>query len=318
MKTSIMKVFTGNANPKLATAIADNLGKGLSKIKVGRFPDGEISLKVEEDVRGSDVFIVQPTCPPVNDNLLELLTMIDCFRRASAGRITTVIPYYGYARQDRKDEGRTPITAKLVANLIYGAGANRVLTMDLHAAQIQGFFDIPVDNLIALPVFVNYLKEKGLKDLVALAPDVGSSKRALAYAKRINCEIAIVEKRRESGDTVHIGHIIGDVKGKTVIIPDDIIATGGTMAQAARVAKESGAKDIYLCATHGLFCGNAFEKLGDAPLKEILVTDTINHDVNCSGKQFKEQNIRVLSVAPLLAEAMDRIHHDKSVSFLFR
>jgi ribose-phosphate pyrophosphokinase len=317
MKTSMMKVFAGTANPKLAQAIAEHLDRPLCRMNVGRFPDGEISVKIEEDVRGSDVFIVQPTCPPVNDNLVELLTMVDCFRRASAGRITAIIPYYGYARQDRKDEGRTPITAKLVANLICGAGTHRVLTMDLHAGQIQGFFDIPVDNLIARPVFIDYLKNVGRKDIVALAPDVGSSKRALAYAKRMHCEIAIAEKRRDGSNT-EIGNIIGDVEGKTVIIPDDIIATGGTMAGAAREAKKRGAGDIYLAATHGLFCGDAFEKLGDAPLKEILVTDTINHDVNGNGSKFAKMNIKVLSVAPLLAEAIDRIHHDKSVSFLFR
>ncbi|MGR3293944.1 MAG: ribose-phosphate diphosphokinase [Candidatus Scalindua sp.] len=309
-----IKIFTGNSNVALVEKVCDYLSIPLGKATVGRFPDGEINVKVNEDVRGSDIFIIQPTCAPVNDSLTELLIMIDCFKRASSARITAVLPYYGYARKDRKDEGRVPITAKLVANLITEAGADRVLTMDLHAAQIQGFFDIPVDHLLAFPVISEYYREKDLSDFVVVSPDVGGIKIARQYSNHLNMRLAVVDKRRMGSEEIEVGFVIGDVEGRNAIIIDDLIATGGTICQAARVLKEKGAKDIYVGATHPVLCGDAIEKLAEAPIKEIAVTDTI--PLNDQAKSLGAK-IKVLSVSRLLGEAIKRIHTNMSISSMF-
>ncbi|GAX62186.1 ribose-phosphate pyrophosphokinase [Candidatus Scalindua japonica] len=309
-----IKIFTGNSNIALVEKVCRYLSIPLGNASVGRFPDGEIDVKVDEDVRGSDIFIIQSTCAPVNDSLAELLILIDCFKRASSARITAVLPYYGYARKDRKDEGRVPITAKLVANLITEAGADRVLTMDLHAAQIQGFFDIPVDHLLAFPVISEYYKEKDLSDFVVVSPDVGGIKIARQYSNHLNMRLAVVDKRRMGPEDIEVGFVIGDVEGRNAIIIDDMIATGGSICQAARVLKEKGAKDIYVCATHPVLCGSAVEKLAEAPIKEIAVTDTIplnNHAKSLGTK------IKVLSVSRLLGEAIKRIHTNTSISSMF-
>jgi ribose-phosphate pyrophosphokinase len=313
MGESDLLVFSGTAHPDLGEKICEYLGIAPGEAHVGRFPDGEINVKVTCDVRGADCFIVQPTCAPVNDNLMELLILIDCLKRASARRVTAVIPYFGYARQDRKDEGRVPITAKLVANLIERAGAHRVLTVDLHAAQIQGFFDIPVDHLNASPVMVKYFREKQIPDLVVASPDLGSSKMAWSYAKKLNGRLAMVEKRRVSPEETHVVFVIGEVEGKNVILTDDMVATGGSIAEAARVLKEKGARDIYICATHAVMAGNAVERLRQAPAKEIVVTDTIP----LRGKTGGDPRYRVVTVSTLLGEAMRRIHNNESVSSLF-
>ena len=305
-----MLIFGGNANPGLAESVADYLGKPLVAASVASFPDGEISVKIEEDMRGSDAYIVQPTCTPVNDNLMELLIITDCLVRASASRVTAVIPYFGYARQDRKAEGRVPIAAKLVANLIAKAGAGRVLTIDLHAAQIQGFFDIPVDELWAAPVFVEHFRDNPIENLAVVSPDVGGIKLARAYSKRLGGELSIVDKRRVSGDKTTAYHLIGDVEDRNVLITDDMIATGGSIADAARIVKEKGANDVYICATHAVFTSGAVEKLEACPAKEVLVTDTIP-------RRDSSPKVRSLSVAPLLGEAIQRIHEDRSVSSLF-
>jgi len=310
-----LKLFSGNANRPLAERIAKYLEKNLGDAYVGRFPDGEINVKLEEDIRGTDVFIIQPTCPPVNENLMELLVLIDCFRRASAERITAVMPYYGYARKDRKDEGRVPITAKLVANLVTEAGADRVLAVDLHASQIQGFFDIPTDHLYAAPVLMSYFEELGLRDFVVVAPDIGSVRLSRAYSSRFDVPLAVVDKRRITPDETSIGVLIGDVKGKNVIMVDDMIATGGSVVEAARFLKEHGALDIYVGATHAVFCGPAYERLSAAPLKEVVVTDTIPLG---DGANLLGDRLKVVSVAPLLAEAIKRIHFNQSVSELFK
>ncbi len=309
-----IKIFTGNANRALAQKICDYLSIPLGDANVGRFPDGEIDMKVNEDVRGVDAFLVQPTCPPVNENLVELLIFIDCLKRASAARVTAVLPYYGYARKDRKDEGRVPITAKLAANIIVEAGADRVLTVDLHAAQIQGFFDVPVDHLLAFPVLCNYYQNLKLPDLVVVTPDVGGIKIARAYSKKLHVRLAVVDKRRIGPEETEVGFVIGDVEGKNVIILDDLIATGGSIYQAALTLKEKGAKDIYVGATHPVFCGHAVEKLSSAPIKEIAVTDTIplNDNVKSLGSKIK-----VLSISGLLGEAIKRIHTNESVSSIF-
>ncbi|MCF6157808.1 MAG: ribose-phosphate pyrophosphokinase [wastewater metagenome] len=309
-----LKIFTGNANPELAKKICDYLSIQLGNAYVGRFPDGEIDIKVNEDVRGADIFLIQPTCPPVNENLTELLIFIDCLRRASAARITAVLPYYGYARKDRKDEGRVPITAKLVANIITEAGADRVLTVDLHAAQIQGFFDIPVDHLLAFPVLSKHFEGLRSDDWVVVSPDVGGIKLARNYSKKLGIKLAVVDKRRVGPEETHIGFVIGDVYDKNVILMDDLIATGGSIAEAANVLKEKGAKDIYVGATHPVFCGAAVEKLYNAPIKEIIVTDTI--PLNEKVKSINNK-IKVLSISELLGEAIMRIHRHKSVSSLF-
>ena len=303
-------IFSGNANPSLSEKIAEYLGKKLGKIKIYRFSDGEVGVKIEENVRGKDVFIIQPTCPPVNENLMELLVMLDAFRRASPRRITAVLPYYGYARQDRKDQPRVPITAKLVANLLVSAGADRILTMDLHAPQIQGFFDIPVDHLFAAPVIIEYLRNKNFKNPVIVAPDVGGVKMARAFAKRLSASLAIVDKRRESPDKVEVVHVIGEVKNREAIIVDDLISTGSTLIQAAETLLQHGATEVYATCTHPVFAGDAVERLNKSPLKEVIVTDTIPH-TNLPSK------IKILTVSALLGEAIKRIHLETSVSSLF-
>ncbi|MBC7075666.1 MAG: ribose-phosphate pyrophosphokinase [Syntrophomonadaceae bacterium] len=308
-----MKLFTGNANPVLAEEIAKYLGMPVGNANVGRFSDGEISCAIDESVRGVDVFVIQPTCTPVNENLMELLIMIDAFRRASASRINAVIPYYGYGRQDRKTRARDPITAKLVANLIVEAGAQRVVAVDLHATQIQGFYDIPVDHLPGVPTIGEYFKSKGMyKNSVVLSPDVGGVTRARDLAAKIGAPLAIVDKRRPAPNVSEIMNVIGDVKGKSVIIIDDIIDTAGTICTAAEVMLEKGAKEVYGCCTHPVFSGPAVERLLKAPLKEIVVTNTIP-----LGEEKKLPNITVLSIAPLIGEAILRIHEDLSVSKLF-
>lgn len=307
-----MQIISGNADPALALEIAGELGVKLARSHVGRFPDGEINVKVESDVRGSDVYIVQSTCPPVNENLMELLILIDTMKRASADRITAVVPYFGYARKDRKDEGRVPITAKLVANLIEKAGADRVITIDLHAAQIQGFFDIPVDHLYASPVFVEAIQKLNFDRLVMLAPDVGSSKRAFAYARILHGDFAVIDKRRKGPDEIEVANVIGDIRGKQIVIIDDMISTGGSISEAARVVMEAGATEVVLAASHAVFCGKAIERLTAAPTSKIFVTNSIPSCGSDLGGKLK-----TLSVAPLLAEAIKRVHTNMSVSSLF-
>jgi len=303
-------IFAGNANPELAGSIAKCLGKSLGTVNIFRFSDGEICVKIDENVRGTDVFVIQPTCPPVNENLMELLIMLDAFRRASPRRLTAVVPYYGYARQDRKDQPRVPITAKLVANLLVSAGAGRILTMDLHAPQVQGFFDIPVDHLFAAPVIVEYLRTQHLPDPVVVAPDVGGVKTARAFAKNLSASLAIVDKRRDAPDRVEMIHVIGEVAGKTAIIVDDLISTGNTIAQAAHILMEKGAREVYATCTHALLCGDAVETLSQAGLRKLIITDTIPQNT-------LPPFVTRLSVAPLLAEAIKRIHLETSVSSLF-
>lgn len=307
-------VLSGRSNPALARKISQYLGLELGKTVVTEFSDGEIFVKIEESIRGSDIFIIQSTCNPANQNLMELLIMIDAVRRASAERITAVIPYFGYARQDRKAEPRVPITAKLVANLITTAGADRVLTMDLHADQIQGFFDIPVDHLYAFPVFIEYLKEnyENLGDFVVVSPDTGGVKRARFLASFLDINIAIIDKRRVGYNVAEVMNLVGDVEGKNAVITDDIIDTGGTVAKAARKLKEEGAKKVIVMATHPVLSGNAKEKLSDEAIDEIVVTDTIPIP-----EEKMLPKIKVLSVYKLFAEAISRIHTNSSVSSLF-
>ncbi|MDD4908849.1 MAG: ribose-phosphate pyrophosphokinase [Candidatus Omnitrophica bacterium] len=308
-----LAVFSGNANPELAKKLCKYLNFPLGDALVGRFSEGEVRVKIDYNVRGKDVFIVQPTCPPVNDNLMELLILIDALKRASANRITAVMPYFGYARQDRKDQPRVPITAKLVANLLTAAGANRVLTMDLHAGQIQGFFDIPMDHLYAIGVFINYFEKLKVKDLVVVSPDVGGIKMARAYAKRLSAGLAIIDKRRISPDKAEAMHILGNVEGKNALIVDDLIATGGSIIEGINALKAQGAKDIWAAVSHGVLSGPAVENFNKCePLKELLITDSIPLD-----KDKKSTKINVLSVAELLGEAIRRIHFEESVSSLF-
>jgi ribose-phosphate pyrophosphokinase len=309
-----MKLISGTANPELAQKISEYLATPLVQTKITRFSDGEIFVEIKENVRGADVFIIQPTCPPVNENLVELLIMIDAARRASARRITAVIPYYGYARQDRKTAPRTPITAKLVANVIVVAGARRVLTMDLHAGQIQGFFDIPVDHLYAMPVFLEYLKDKFRgEEIVIVSPDAGGVERAREYAKRLNATMAIVDKRRPRPNESEVMNIIGDVKDKIAVIIDDMIDTAGTICKAASAIMERGAKEVYAVATHPVLSGPAVERLAQSPIKEVVVSDTIP----LREEAQRVDKIKVLSVSKLLGEAIRRIHTDDSISSLF-
>ncbi len=306
-----LKIFSGNSHPELAQDLCDYLGTELVNADVSRFKDGEIGVRTYETVRGADVFVVQPTSPPVNENLMELLIIIDALRRASARRITAVMPYYGYARQDRKANPRDPITSKLVANLLTKAGARRVLSIDFHAAQIQGFFDIPVDHLYASPIMVDYFKDFDNSNLIAVAPDVGSVKRVRSFAESLDIPMAIIDKRRPKANVAEVMNVIGEVDGKNVILLDDIIDTAGTITAAADVLKEKGAKDIYACGTHALFSGPAVERLKNAPISKIVVTNTI------AQKDHGLENLEVLSVAPLVGEAIDRIFKDLSVSVLF-
>ena len=310
-----LKIFSGRANVPLAERVAHCLGDGLGKISLGNFPDGENAVRIEEDVRGRDIFLVQPTCPPVNEHLMELLIMADCFKRASAARITAVLPYYGYARQDRKDVGRVPITAKLAANLIVQSGVDRVIALDLHAAQIQGFFDIPVDHLQAAPVINDYVRSLRIPkdDFVVLSPDEGNVKRILRYQKKLGGTIAIVDKRRISGtETKSVALIGGPLEGKTCVILDDMISTAGSVAGAAKIAKQYGARAVYACVTHGVLCGPAIDQIRDSALERVVITDSIPLP-----PEKRLPNIHVLSVAPLLADAIKRIHANESVSALF-
>lgn len=307
-----LMIVSGNANPQLAKDICVSLGVKLGDVLVSKFSEGEIRVKVNDNVRGKDVFLVQPTCPPVNDNLMELLIMIDALKRASAKRITAVVPYYGYARQDRKDQPRVPITAKLVANLVDVAGADRVLAMDLHAGQIQGFFDIPVDHLFAVNVFVEYILKLNLQNIVVVSPDVGGIKMARAYAKRLSATLAIVDKRRISPEKSEVMHILGEVEGRDALVVDDLIATGGSLVEAVSAIKNAGAKNIYAAITHGVLSGPAVDNVKKSEIKELLIADTIPFDPRKSNPKIK-----VLSVAPLLAEAIKRIHDEESVSCLF-
>ncbi len=308
-----LEIFSGNANKGLAEEICKELGKKLGGMMVERFSEGEIRVKIDDNVRGKDVFVIQPTCPPPNENLMELLIIIDALKRASAGRITAVVPYYGYARQDRKDQPRVPISAKLVANLLTVAGASRILTMDLHAGQIQGFFDIPLDHLFAVNVFVEYITSKlKLENYVVVSPDVGGIKTARAYAKRLGVGLAIVDKRRISPEKAEAMNILGEVEGKNAILVDDLIATGGSLIEAANALRRAGVKKIYAAVVHGVLSGDAVKKIESSILEHLIITNTIPMD-----DRKASSKIKVLSVAPLLAEAIKRIHHEESISCLF-
>ena len=308
-----LKIFSGNANRDLAERICRYLSVPMGRTTASTFSDGEIQVEIQESVRGMDIFLIQPTCPPVNDNLMELLIMLDALKRASAARINVVIPYYGYGRQDRKVVPRAPISAKLVADLIEVAGATRILAMDLHVGQIQGFFDIPVDHLYALPVQLEYFKDL-TENVVVVSPDAGGVERAREFAKRFKeASIAIIDKRREQANVSKVMHIVGDVKGSVAILLDDMIDTGGTIAQAAEALKREGAERIYACCTHAVLSGNAAERLGNSPIHEVVITNTIPLS-EASGKVDK---IKVLDVSPILGEAIRRIHEDASVSSLF-
>jgi len=308
-----LKVFSGSAHPSLVKEIADFLGIPAGQARLRRFPDSEVSFQIDENIRGADVFIVQPTSTPVDPHLMEMLVMVDAFRRSSAARITAVIPYYGYARQDRKDKPRVPISAKLVANLLSAAGTNRVLTMDLHKAQIQGFFDIPVDHLFAAPVIVDYCSRLHYTNLTIVSPDAGGAERARAYAKRLDAELAVVDKRRTEDGTAEVMNVIGDVRGRTCILQDDIIDTAGTIQKAATALMEAGAERVLACAVHGVLSGPAIERIEKSPLEQLIVTNTI--PLSEAGRQCKK--IVVLSVARLLGQAIRNIHEETSVSSLF-
>jgi ribose-phosphate pyrophosphokinase len=308
-----LRVFTGNSNVSLSHMICEHLGIPLGKAQVKKFSDGEINVEINESVRGMDVFVVQSTSPPVNDHLMELLILIDALKRASAARINAVIPYYGYARQDKKVFPRASISAKLIADLITTAGASRLLTIELHASQIQGFFNIPVDHLYASPILLDYLKERFQGDLVIVSPDAGGVERARAFAKRLNVALAIIDKRRDMPNVAKVMYIIGDVQGKDSMLLDDIVDTAGTLSNAAFALKEEGAENLYAYCTHPVLSGRAIERLMESPLQEVIVTDTIP----LRGEAVSCKKLKVLSVAPLLAEAIKRIHRDESVSSLF-
>src|SRR5271167_2623832 len=313
MRFNHFKVFTGNANPELAYEIAQALGMELGRAMIKQFADGEIYLQIQENVRGADVFIVQPTCTPVDRHLMELLLMMDALKRASAERITAVLPYYGYARQDRKDRPRMPISARLVASLLERAGANRILALDLHAAQIQGFFDVPVDHLFATPVMIDYFDEMGGASLTVVSPDAGGVERARAFAKRLDSPLAIIDKRRTDVNVAEVMHIIGDVAGQHCLIVDDLIDTAGTLVKATEALLEQGAKSVRACATHAVLSGPAVERIRESKLEEVVVSNSIplpDHADNC-------KRIKPLSVAPLLAKAIQSVHEDGSVSTLF-
>lgn len=304
-------LFSGNSNPRLANDIAEYLDVRLGDIEVSRFSEGEIRVKINENVRGRDVFIIQSTCPPVNETLMELLIIIDAMKRASASRITAVIPYFGYARQDRKDQPRVPITAKLVANLITAAGTDRIITVDLHAGQIQGFFDIPLDHLFAATILIKYIKDMNLENLVIVSPDVGGVKMARAFAKRLGADLAVVDKRRISGEEIEVMNLMGEVEGKSVIIVDDLVATAGSLVEAVGEVRKRGAKKVYAGITHPILSGKAIERIEESALEKLIVTDTIPLG------DKRDNKIVVLSVASLLGEAIKRIHLNESVSSLF-
>jgi len=308
-----LKLFSGSAHPALAQEIADFLGVPIGHARLQRFPDTEVSFQIDENIRGTDVFIVQPTCADVDRSIMELCVMIDAFRRSSASRITAVIPYYGYARQDRKDKPRVPISAKLVANLLSAAGTNRVLTMDLHKAQIQGFFDIPVDHLFAAPVIIDYCSRLAFPNLTIVSPDAGGAERARAYAKRLDADLAIIDKRRSDDGTAEVMNVVGDVTGQTCIIQDDIIDTAGTIVKAAQALKDNGAQRVLACAVHGVLSGPAIARLEAAPIDQVIITNTIP----LSGDRARCSKIKVLSVARLLGQAIRSIHEETSVSSLF-
>ena len=308
-----LKVFSGSAHPQLTREIADFLGIQVGQARLRRFPDSEVSFQIDENIRGTDVFIVQPTSNPVDHHLVEMLIMVDAFRRSSAARITAVIPYYGYARQDRKDKPRVPISAKLVANLLSASGTNRVLTMDLHKAQIQGFFDIPVDHLFAAPVIIEYLSRLNYPKLTIVSPDAGGAERARAYAKRLDAELAIIDKRRSEDGSAEVMNVIGDVEGRTCILQDDIIDTAGTIQKGASALKAAGADRVLACAVHGVLSGPAIDRIENSPLDQLIVTNTIPLSPNA--QQCKK--IVVLSVARLLGQAIRSIHEETSVSSLF-
>lgn len=309
-----LKIFSGSANKSLSESIVKNIGVPLGNAQLKRFSDGEVFVEIDENVRGMDVFVIQSTCAPANENLMELLIMVDALKRASADRITAVIPYYGYARQDRKVQPRTPITSKLVADMLTAAGVQRVLSMDLHAGQIQGFFNIPFDHLYATPIFLDYLaKEKKGKDWVVVSPDAGGTERARAYAKRLNAELAIIDKRRSAPNHSEVMHLVGEVKGRKAIIVDDIVDTAGTLAQGAKAIMDQGATEVIAVSTHGVLSGSAVEKIERSPLGQLLVSDTI--PLGDAAK--KCQKIKVLSVGKILSEAIRRIHTGESVSSLF-
>ncbi len=309
-----IKIFTGNSNKPLADEIAEKIGIPVGIANVGRFSDGETAVNIGEVVRGSDVFIIQSTCQPINDNLMELLVMIDAVKRASAGRITAVIPYFGYARQDRKARARDPISAKLVANLLTIAGADRILTMDLHAPQIQGFFDIPVDHLLGLPIIAEYFKEKfaSMEDVVVVSPDVGSVTRSRKVAERLDCPLAIIDKRRPKANVSEVMNIIGDIRNKKVILVDDMIDTGGTIVNGANALIEAGAKEVYASCTHGVLSGPAIQRISESAIKELVTLNTIT-----LSEEKKIDKIKSLSVAGVFAEAIERIYGDISISTLF-
>jgi ribose-phosphate pyrophosphokinase len=308
-----LKVFTGNAHPALAREICGYLGVPLGAAHVGRFPDGEVRVQIQENVRGMDVFVIQPTCSPVNENLVELLIMLDAMRRASAQRITAVMPFYGYARQDRKDRPRVPISSKLVADLLTSAGVSRVLTLDLHAGQIQGYFNIPVDHLYATPVTVDYFRRLRLRNLVIVSPDPGGVERARAFAKRLRVPLAIIDKRREDADVVEVMNVIGDVRGKICLVVDDIIDTGGTLVRVAKALEDKGAVKVYACCTHGVFARDAVQKICNSNLEQAVVTNSI--PLSQEGQSCPK--IKTLSVGRLLARAVRSIHEETSVSKLF-
>lgn len=311
MIDSNLKIFSGNANTPLATRICDILGVSLSKAQVGRFSDGEIDVHILENVRGCDCYVVQPTCPPVNENVMELLIMMDALRRASAARITAVIPYYGYGRADRKPAPRVAITAKLIANLITSAGANRVITLDLHAAQIQGFFDIPLDHLYARPVILEYIREKNFPNIVVVSPDVGSVERSRAFAQRINASLVIIDKRRPRPNEASVYNVIGSVENATAIILDDMVDTAGTLTEVAHVIKGQGASKVIAVCTHGVLSRDALDKINASPIEELVLTDTIVIDTTKSSK------VKIVSVAKILSEAIKRNHLGQSISELF-
>jgi len=308
---SPMLLLSGTANRPLAEEVAAHLGQALCEVTIKRFADGEIFVKIDENVRGRDVYIIQPTNPPA-ENMMELLLLMDAARRASAARITTVIPYFGYARQDRKDQPRVAISAKLMANMVSVAGADRVLAIDFHQHQLQGFFDLPVDHLYAAPVFVSHFRQKQLRDLVVVAPDVGSAKMARGFARRLNATLAIIDKRRAAANVAEVMNVVGEVEGKDCLIPDDMIDTAGTMAEAVHALKRLGAKEIYCCATHPLLSGPAIERLAASPVKEVVVTNTINLP-----PERRFERLTVLSIAGLVAKAIGYTHSDQSVSSLF-